>query len=64
MGTIRSIEEEIAKLAKKPTVVPPLLATNTLMQLFTTPPETTRLDEIWVKALAPKPAKHKDKKQH
>lgn len=46
------MKEGITKLVNKAAVMTPTLATDALIQLFATPHDTSRLDEVWGAALA------------
>lgn len=52
-----AMKANVVKLANKPAIVTPPLSTNTLMQMFTMPPGTSKLDEVWGLSLAPESIK-------
>lgn len=60
---LAAMKEELTKLTEKPAVVTLPLATDALMQLFSTPQDTSRLDGVWGTVPASEPDK-KSKKHY
>uniref|UniRef100_M1DTD8 Integrase core domain containing protein n=1 Tax=Solanum tuberosum TaxID=4113 RepID=M1DTD8_SOLTU len=57
------LKADVATLADKPVTLPPPLVPDSLMNLFTMPPVTQPVGDIWVDLDRPKIGKGKEKKK-